>query len=371
MRKGCRTMEWYERATGFWTWARHGRPMTRRWVRESVVERAQEFSAEYIIFGVHIGGYMAFQSDIAPPVPDMEDDVLGQLCEDGHAAGLKVLPYWMTTTGPNTIQLLEHPDWIVKNWEDKGDQVLCYSSPFGDFAEALTREALTKYPVDGMLYDQLTAGRGGSIDLLLRLLSRGVSSDLRPGDATLLPSGQLLRSAHRGGSRGPAAVTGFSDPQCSPFLPTHPARRSTTFGLKRFTFRTGCSAAWLKSAVNSLTGSSVSVTSQPNVNEVALTHRLMRAYGQKPVWGNYSYSYHHHATFRSIESTHMALMDTVASGCSATLLDLNATGRQQKPLRGHEGGNAAGSVDNGRAEGLAPRQVRGHIAFALFGRICS
>ena len=101
-------MEWYERATGFWTWARHGRPMTRQWVRESVIERAQEFGAEYVIFGIHIGGYMAFQSDIAPPVPDMEDDVLGQLCEDGRAAGLKVLPYWMTTTGPNTIQLLEH-----------------------------------------------------------------------------------------------------------------------------------------------------------------------------------------------------------------------------------------------------------------------
>ena len=62
-----------------------------------------------------------------------------------------------------------------------------------------------------------------------------------------------------------------------------------------------------------------------DVNEVALAHRLMRAYGHKPVWGNYSYSYHHHATFRSVESTHMALMDTVASGCSATLLDLNAT----------------------------------------------
>ena len=317
-------MEWYERATGFWTWARHGRPMTRQWVRESVVERAQEFSAEYIIFGVHIGGYMAFQSDIAPPVPDMEDDVLGQLCEDGHAAGLKVLPYWMTTTGPNTIQLLEHPDWIVKNWEDKGDQVLCYSSPFGDFAEALTREALTKYPVDGMLYDQLTAGRGVQSTCYCVYCQEEFR---RTYDR------EMPRSSHQGSYYDQPIV---EDPEAQRLLRDFQIRnarhfcrriqrafddiRPEAFYIQNWLF--GGMAEECSEFVDGLFGERHITT---DVNEVALTHRLMRAYGQKPVWGNYSYSYHHHATFRSIESTHMALMDTVASGCSATLLDLNAT----------------------------------------------
>ena len=317
-------MEWYERATGFWTWALHGRPMSRQWVRESVIERAQEFGAEYVVFGIHIGGYMAYRSDIAPPVPDMEDDVLGQLCEDGHAAGLKVLPYWMTTSGPNTIQLLEHPDWIVKDWEDKGDQFLCYSSPFGDFAEALTREALTKYPVDGMLYDQLTASRGTQSTCYCVYCQEEFR---RTYDR------EIPRSPHEGSYFDQPIV---EDPEAQRLLRDFQIRsarhfcrriqrafdevRPEAFYIQNWLF--GAMAEECGEFVDGLFGERHITT---DINEVALAHRLMRAYGQKPVWGNYSYSYHHHATFRSIESTHMGLMDAVASGCSATLLDLNAT----------------------------------------------
>ena len=147
---------WYEQCMAQMTWAKFGEPMTREWT-SSLIDRAKSLGFDALIFGAQLGGHVPGHSKVAPPIPGMEGDVLGQLCEEGHAKSLRIVPYFMSTTGSCQIQVREHPDWIAMGPEGKARMALCYSSPFGDWMEALIRDLYTKYPLDGIMFDQLSA----------------------------------------------------------------------------------------------------------------------------------------------------------------------------------------------------------------------
>ena len=89
---------WYDPCFVQFTWAKHGEPMTRRWT-SNLLERAEALGFQALMIGAQLGGYVAAHVKVAPPIPDMEDDVLGQLCEEGHARSIKIVPYIMSTTG--------------------------------------------------------------------------------------------------------------------------------------------------------------------------------------------------------------------------------------------------------------------------------
>ena len=146
---------WYDPCFVQMTWARHGEPMTRAWTT-NLIERAESLGIQALIFGVQLGGHVAARVNVAPPVPDMEGDTLGQLCREGHARSIKIVPYFMSTTGGTFLQAREHPDWQITSADGRHGFALCYSSPFGDWMETLIRELLTSYPLDGLMFDQLS-----------------------------------------------------------------------------------------------------------------------------------------------------------------------------------------------------------------------
>ena len=173
---GAQMSRWYEQCMAQMTWAKFGEPMTREWT-SNLVDRAKSLGFDALIFGAQLGGHVPGHSKVAPPIPGMEGDVLGQLCEEGHAKSLRIVPYFMSTTGSCQIQVREHPDWIAMGPEGKARMALCYSSPFGDWMEALVRD----------LYTNVSAGRdyvrpafGG---VLLPVLPRELSPAVRPRDA--------------------------------------------------------------------------------------------------------------------------------------------------------------------------------------------
>ena len=317
-------MEWYEQCTVFWTWSRHGRPMTRDWVRESVIERAQEMSAEAIIFGVQLGGHVAYRSDLAPPVPDMENDILAQLCEDGHARGLKIITKWVATTGGNAVQALEHPDWLNVDWEGKRRALLCYSSPFGDFAESQAREMLATYPVDGIFYDSLNAGKHDRSTCYCVYCQE----EFRRTYDTEMP-----RSPDRSASLEQPLLDDPVETQLMRDFQTRAARnhcrrirraidevRPGTFYLQSW-FVGPLTEDCAEFVDGGLTARKITT----HVNDVVIPQRLAKAYGGKPVWGNTPYAYHHHATFRTVEHAQLVLMDGAAARCCPSVQDLNAS----------------------------------------------
>ena len=79
---------WFEQCFVWFTWPRHGLPMTRAWV-STVIDRALSLGAEAMVFGVQMGGHAAYRSELLPPIPGMEDDVLQQLCDEGHSRSLR------------------------------------------------------------------------------------------------------------------------------------------------------------------------------------------------------------------------------------------------------------------------------------------
>ena len=167
---------WYDPCFVQMTWARHGEPMTRAWAT-NLIERAESLGIQAVIFGVQLGGHVAARVNVAPPVPDMEGDTLEQLCEEGHARSIKIVPYFMSTTGGAFLQAREHPDWHTTSADGRKGFGLCYSTPFGDWMETLIRELLTNYPLDRVDVRSTVCG------LLLPVLPGELSPAVRPQNA--------------------------------------------------------------------------------------------------------------------------------------------------------------------------------------------
>ena len=310
-------MNWHEQCVVFWTWVRHGRPMTRQWV-EDILGRAEELSAEAVIFGTQLGGHVAYESKLSPPIPDMEDDVLAQLCEGGHARDLKIVPKIISTTGGCAVEALEHPDWVNVGSDGERLITLCYNSPFGEFQEAQVREVLAGYPIDGLFFDQLsvscycvycqesfrrTYGREMPRDPDFNRFPRtSMSLDLEDtrllGDFWATSARRFCRRIRRAIDEvRPGTVyvqnwlIGFAAEVCSDYVDVPlPVRHLST-----------------------------------EINDFDISKRLATAYGGKPVWANVPHAYFHHAKVHTIEHTHLLLMQGAASRSSPVIVDLNAS----------------------------------------------
>ena len=312
--------KWHEQCTVLFTWARHGRPMTRAWTA-GVLERASELGCEAVVFGIQLGGHMPFQSELSPSIPHMEGDVLDQLCEEGHEAGLKIVPMFITTTGGCAVEALEHPDWVSVDHQGERLGHLCYSSPFGDFTDAQVREVLARYPIDGLYFDQLSAS----------CYCRYCQENFRrrfDREMTALPGlADFIRATK---------PTHLDDPESARLFRQFRIDNARHFcrRIRRAIDEVRPQTAYIQ---NWLFGSLAEDCAEyvdailpelhldTDINVIGITDRIVGAYSRKPIWANVSHAYHHHARVHTVEHTHLLLMEGAAARCSPTIVELNAT----------------------------------------------
>ena len=322
---------WYDPCFVQMTWAKHGEPMTRAWTT-NLIERAESLGIQALIFGVQLGGHVAARVNVAPPVPDMEGDTLGQLCREGHARSIKIVPYFMSTTGGAFLQAREHPDWQITSADGRHGFALCYSSPFGDWMETLIRELLTNYPLDGLMFDQLSvacfcqfcrenfrrqygrempaekfiAGEDGWVntrdwfgeraapmyDFRIRM-ARFFCARIRRAINQTRPDTVYVQNS----LYGPAAA------DCAEFVDAFLPERHL-----------GESPDWLPEQ---------HLGDTHDVGSMVMSDRLVRAYSGKPVWTYVDHAFFHQAHSRGVEHSHLKLMEGVGALCSPTAVDLN------------------------------------------------
>ena len=321
---------WYEQCMAQMTWAKFGEPMTREWT-SNLIERSKSLGIEVLIFGSQLGGHIAGHTKMAPPIPDMEDDVLGQLCEEGHAKSLRIVPYFMSTTGGCQIQVREHPDWIAMGPEGKARMALCYSSPFGDWMEALIRDLYTKYPLDGIMFDQLSAAC--YCQFCLENFRRQYGHEM-PREK------QFARMAP-----GLVNLSGGKEAQELYDFRIRMAR-FFCYRIRRALDRARPNAIYIQNSLYGPAaadcaefvdaflperhlGESFEFMPDPylgnphDIGSMAMSARLARAYSSKPVWSYVDYCYFHHAHAHTPEHSHLMLMEAVGMPSSPTLVDLN------------------------------------------------
>jgi hypothetical protein len=126
-----------------------------------VARKAAELSCDVIIFGIQEGGYVCYDSGIAPKIPliHKDVDVLRSLIDEAHANGIKVVPMWLETVdgqkgGGCRYEAEEHPDWRQRSATGEALSFLCFNSPFRDYQLAQVREVLENYDIDGVYFDQ-------------------------------------------------------------------------------------------------------------------------------------------------------------------------------------------------------------------------
>ena len=322
---------WYEQCMAQMTWAKFGEPMTREWT-SSLIDRAKSLGFDALIFGAQLGGHVPGHSKVAPPIPGMEGDVLGQLCEEGHAKSLRIVPYFMSTTGSCQIQVREHPDWIAMGPEGKARMALCYSSPFGDWMEALIRDLYTKYPLDGIMFDQLSAACYCQFCLenFRRQYGREMPREkqfarMAPGLVTL-PGGRDAKALYDFRIR----MARFF---CYRIRRALDRARPNAVYIQNSLY--GPAAADCAEFVDAFLperhlGESMAFMPDPylgdphDVGSMVMSARLAGAYSSKPVWSYVDYLYFHHAHAHPPEHSHLMLMEAVGIPSSPTMVDLNA-----------------------------------------------
>jgi hypothetical protein len=308
---------WIEQCVMHWTWAKHGKPMTKDWVR-GVVCRAKEIHAGAIIFGIHLGGYVAYQSSITPSVTDMEVDVLKELCDEGHRSGLKIIPYWLSTNMGGALHVLGHPDWA--GLTSKGEQAgfICHSTPYADIIESQVREVVQNYEVDGILIDQSYSSCACNY----------CKENFRRRFGREMPDWTSWRYI-------PDDVLGRT-PEDTRLL-----RIFWLDNLCHFCWRihkavkqTRKSVLYIQSVVYEATSQAVApyvdaicperhLHYSRDINEIVVSNRLTASYGKKPLIFPCQYGYNHHAKDRPVEHFHLILMEGAATKCSPALMELN------------------------------------------------
>ena len=124
-----------------------------------LARQAREFNASAILFNV--GGIFAFYPTELPLQarnPMLKGDLLGEMLEAAHAEGLKLIGRFDLSKG--TRKAYEaHPDWFVQNSagepiEYNGTYQACVNGGwYNGYAHEIIREALGRYPVDGVFFN--------------------------------------------------------------------------------------------------------------------------------------------------------------------------------------------------------------------------
>ena len=299
--------------------------MTREWTL-SVLDRAQDFSASALMFGVQLNGFVAYRGAISPPIPDMEGDVLDLLCREGQARGLKVIVKWIATLFGCEAEALAHPDWVGVEADGQYMQSLCYSGPFGDFTEGQVREVLANYPVDGVFFDQfLTACH---CRYCREDFARSYGRN-RPGRKTTMTSsgdGGFDASTYNS-ELGPTKEVGdfrirSSRRFCRRIRRAIDEIRPGTVYIQNKLF--GAEAQACAADVDAVMNEGY--VSQSGVFTMGLTNRVAMAYTGKPAFGNMAYPQGgHHGKVRSVEHAHLILADIAGAAASPCFIELNVS----------------------------------------------
>ena len=320
-----RVQNWHEQCVVYWTWARQGRPMPRTWTLD-VLDRAAEFSADALMFGVQLNGYVAYHGAVSPPIPDMEGDALALLCDEGHARGLKVIVKFIATIFGCEAEALQHPDWVGVGPDGEYLQTLCYSTPFGDFTESMVREVLEGYPVDGIFFDQfLTACH---CRYCRENFLRTYGQEMPPTDSPSVGGivGSFDVKGDSGATRQQALLRDFGIGSSRHFCrrirrAIDEIRQDTVYIQNHLS---GAAAEACAPHVDAVMGEGY--LKPGAVYAVGLKNREVTAYTGKPAFGNMAYPQGgHHGKVRAVEHAHLVLADIASARANPCFIELNVS----------------------------------------------
>jgi uncharacterized lipoprotein YddW (UPF0748 family) len=152
---------------GIWLFAAgefgEGRPSVRRWV-----ERLAKGGFDLLLVCVKLpDGYLDYHTSVGlvRPLFAEKEDLLEVLCSEAHKHGLRIHPWYCVFRGGEGSSLLRRrKDLRALNREQNVDwshegTVGCTNRPeVQDYEFSLLREALDRYPVDGVHLDYIRTG---------------------------------------------------------------------------------------------------------------------------------------------------------------------------------------------------------------------
>jgi hypothetical protein len=317
-------MAWYERCLALSRWPHHGRPMTEEYVR-GVLKMAQDLHLDVLMFGIQLGGYVCYPSQVSPVIPGLEIDVLEQLVSQGHRNNLKIVPWWLGTVPGCAYEALQHPDWVQRGpdggWVSPNYARMCYNSPYRDYLFAQVREVLTNYEVDGIYFDQLPAACYCSYCQEKFERQYGIPMPMDPQwkvtdpwfvlSGTDSPQAELLEEFQR------------------------ESVRSFCANIRRIIDETKPGVVYIQcylSGVRAELGEpyvdvflpEAYIFTEGTMYGLSMSNRLTGAYGRKPVWNFIRHAVSHDARVNPAIQTKTCFGDWLADGCSPVLEELCA-----------------------------------------------
>jgi hypothetical protein len=290
-----------------------------------VLQMAQELSIDALMFGVQLGGYVCYPSEVSPCIPGLEIDVLEMLVSEGHQRGLRIVPWWLGTVPGCAYEALQHPDWVQRgpdwDWISSNFARVCYNSPYRDYLFAQVREVLTNYEVDGIYFDQLPAACYCSYCQEKFQRRYGIAM---PVDADWDVSDPWF------------ALTGADSPQADLLEEfQRESIRSYCANIRRIIDQVRPEAVYIQcylSGVRAELGApyvdaflpEMYVHDEVPLHALSMSNRLTGAYGRKPVWNFIRHAVSHDARVNPTIQTEACFGDWVADGCSPVVEELCA-----------------------------------------------
>ena len=132
-------------------------------------------------------GYCYYPTKIGTPHPHLQRDLLGEMVEACHRAGIRVPAY--TTVVWDELAFSQHPEWrqvtpagCIAGPSDSplkpGWKNLCMNTPYVDYVLAQAEEMIAEYDLDGVFFDIVlrTTRFGGCVcpDCLKGMLAQGL-----------------------------------------------------------------------------------------------------------------------------------------------------------------------------------------------------
>ena len=148
--------DWLNRAIYF-QWLTLNRTVARDYARQQVQKTVRMGAGIYSYF-VQCGGPVIYDSALAPRASKLEYDLLDALVRECQAAGIKFVAGWLGTLPAFAREMREHPDWQTRGPAGEPLGFACFNSPMREYVFAMVKEVLSRYPVDGIYFDQLPTG---------------------------------------------------------------------------------------------------------------------------------------------------------------------------------------------------------------------
>ena len=146
--------------TGFLSWSkRSGHESS----LEDDVALLSEVGLEVLVVGTELFKELPhFKSDLIPPPPNADLDVMPTGLELLHQKGILVLSYY-PMNWPSKPHKATHPEWEMKYLDDgrpipESHGVVCFNSPYRDWLPEYLSEYLDNVDVDGFYFDDTNWG---------------------------------------------------------------------------------------------------------------------------------------------------------------------------------------------------------------------